>query len=106
MDETTAEELVAFNPFLDSATIQSGTYQGIGQTRSIGISTQWIVGAEADADFVFDLTKALWHEQNRALFDTGPPEARAIDRKQALRSIAIPLHPGAARYYKEQGIRR
>lgn len=106
MGETTAEELVAFNPFLASATIQSGTYRNVGQTRSIGISTQWIVKAEADADFVFDLTKALWHEQNRSLFDTGPAEARAIDRKQALKNIAIPLHPGAARYYKEQGIRR
>ena len=106
MGETAAEELVAFNPFLANATIQSGIYQNVGQTRSIGISTQWIVGAEADADFVFDLTKALWHEQNRPLFDTGPPEARSIDRERALKNIAIPLHPGAARYYKEQGIRR
>ena len=106
MSETTAEELVAFNPFLTNGTIQSGIYQGVGQTRSIGISTQWIVGAQADAEFVFELTEALWHEQNRPLFDSGPPEARAIDRKQALKGIAIPLHPGAARYYKEQGIQR
>ncbi len=106
MGETAAEELVAFNPFLANATIQSGIYQNVGQTRSIGISTQWIVAAQADADFVFALTEALWHEQNRTLFDNGPPEARAIDREQALKNIAIPLHPGAARYYEEQGIRR
>lgn len=103
---TTGEELKTFNPFFSDAAIQSGVYPNVGHTLSVGVSTQWVVSAETDADFVFALTQALWHEQSQALFQKGPPEGRTMGLERALQRIAIPLHPGAERYYAEQGMHR
>ena len=103
---TTAEELKTFYPFFTEAVIEAGRYPNAGFTTSLGISTQLIVSAGAEDDFVHTLTGALWHERSRALFDNGHPEGRNIVLERALRHIAIPLHPGAARYYEEIGLRR
>ncbi len=103
---TTGEELKSFYPFFTDAVIEAGSYLNTGHAASLGINTQWIVSATADPDFVYALTKALWHERNRALFDNGHPEGKRIRLETALDRIAIPLHPGAARYYAEFGMRR
>ena len=73
---------------------------------TVGLSTQWIVSAEADEELVYELTKAMWHERNLALYQDGHPEGQRIRLDSALERVAIPLHPGAARFYKEQGIER
>lgn len=103
---TTAEELKTFYPFFTEAVIEAGRYPNVGYTTSLGISTQLIVSAEADADLVYAVTRALWHERSRALFENGHPEARDIVLERALEHIAIPLHEGAARFYAEVGLRR
>ena len=38
------------------------------------------------------------------LLDAGHAKGRQIQERTALDSIAIPLHPGAARYYREKGM--
>lgn len=103
---TTADELGAFYPFFAEAVIEAGTYRNVAHTASLGISTQWLVAAGADDDFVHALTRSLWHERSRTLFDNGPPEAASLHLQGALKYIAIPLHPGARRYYDEHGIKR
>ena len=103
---TTAEELKTFYPFFTEAVIEAGRYPDVGDTTSLGISTQLIVSAETDADLVYAATRALWHERSRALFENGHPDARDIVVERAFEHIAIPLHEGAARYYAEVGLRR
>ena len=49
------------------------------------------------------VARALWHPSTEALLDAGHPQGRHIRRETALDGIGIPLHPGAARYYKERG---
>ena len=54
---------------------------------------------------VYGLTRALWHPTTRILLDNG--HARKAPRsgsEHALRGLAVPLHPGAARYYREIGL--
>ena len=40
----------------------------------------------------------------RQLLDKGHPKARLIRRETALNGLAVPLHPGAERYYREAGL--
>ena len=101
-----SEELLSFYPFFTREVIESGVYRNVGYTPTIGINTQWIISADADDDFVYALTSALWHERNRSIFDEGHPEGERITLNTALQKVAIPLHPGAARFYWEHGVVR
>jgi TRAP transporter TAXI family solute receptor len=90
--------------FFTRVTIPAGTYKGIGAVRTLGVGAQWIVGADVDQELVYGVTKSLWHDSTRALLRAGHPQARAISRETALDGVAIPLHPGAERYYREIGM--
>ena len=70
----------------------------------MSVGAQWVVAAEVDEDLVYGITKALWNESARKLLDEGHAKGRAITLATALDGIGIPLHPGAARYYREAGM--
>ncbi len=84
--------------------IPAGTYQNIPATPTISVGAQWIVGAEADDDLIFGITSALWHDNARKLLDRGHAKGKAITLDTALDGIAIPLHPGAERFYRKAGL--
>jgi TRAP transporter TAXI family solute receptor len=88
-------------PFFTRDRIPAQTYPGVGETATLSVGAQWLVGAEIDEELVYGITKALWHENARKLLDTGHSKAREITLQTALDGIAIPLHPGAERYYRE-----
>jgi TRAP transporter TAXI family solute receptor len=90
--------------FFAKDVIPAGVYEGIGETHTISVGAQWVVGAEVDAELVYGITKALWTPSARQLLDSGHAKARAITLQTALDGIAIPLHPGAERYYREMGM--
>jgi uncharacterized protein len=84
--------------------IPAGTYPGVNiETPSIGFNALWIVGADASDDLIFDITKALWNEATQRLLD-----AHAIGKQvrlnNALEGLSVPLHTGAARFYREAGL--
>jgi uncharacterized protein len=98
------DALVERYPFFSRDTIPAYTYPGVGPRQTISVGAQWLVGAEVDEDLVYGITKALWHENARKLLDDGHIKGRAITLETALDGIAIPLHPGAERYYREVGL--
>ena len=100
------DEITSFSPFLAEAEIDSGTYVRLAYTPAVAVGTQFIVSAAADEELVYEITKALWHERTRTLLESSHPQARRISSEHALERLAIPLHPGAQRYYREQGIHR
>ena len=54
-------------------------------------------------DIVYQMTAALWHDNARHLLDQGHAKGKDIRLETALDGIAVPLHPGAEKYYKEKG---
>jgi TRAP transporter TAXI family solute receptor len=91
-------------PFFARDVIPAGTYAGVGETKTVSVGAQWVVGAQIDEELVYGITKALWHQNARKLLDDGHPKGPAITLETALDGIAIPLHPGAERYYREVGL--
>ena len=90
--------------FFTRETIPAGIYKGVGAVRTLSVGAQWVVGADTDADLVYEITKALWHRNTQQLLAAGHPQAAAITRESALDGVAIPLHQGAERYYREVGM--
>jgi uncharacterized protein len=64
------------------------------------------VDARVDQDLVYGITKALWNPTARQLLDNGHAKGKSITLATALDGIAVPLHPGAERYYREVGLLR
>ena len=98
------DALVAKYGFLTHSAIPAGTYGDIGAVNTISVGAQWIVGAQVDEELVYNITKALWNDASRQLLQSGHPQGREIALDSALSGIAIPLHPGAERYYREAGV--
>ncbi|TVQ40856.1 MAG: TAXI family TRAP transporter solute-binding subunit [Spirochaetaceae bacterium] len=59
--------------------------------------------ADLDEELVYQLTKAV-HENQRALVAVADLLARFMTPETALNGMAVPLHPGAERFYREAGV--
>jgi len=106
--ELSAEERAAFLkavPYYYEDTIKAGTYEGQSkEIKTVAVGAQWVVGAGVADNLVYDVTKALWNDNSRRLFDAGHAKARDIQLASALKAVNTPLHPGAERFYKEKGV--
>jgi len=84
-------------------TIAAGTYPG--QTKDITTIAQpnfLAVNANVDEEHVYLLTKTLY--ENLGFLSAIHPATKAMSAKKAMAGLPVPLHPGAARYYKEIGL--
>jgi hypothetical protein len=90
--------------FLTATRIPAKTYRGVGETATVAVSAQWVVSSKVDDETVYGVTLALWHSGTRRLLDGSVPAAQGIRSEQALEGLALPLHPGAARYYLDHGM--
>jgi TRAP transporter TAXI family solute receptor len=85
--------------------IPAGTYPGIDtETPSIGFNALWIVSAEASDDLIYAITKALWNEATQRLLEAHNRIGKQVRLGDALEGLAVPLHPGAKRFYREAGL--
>jgi TRAP transporter TAXI family solute receptor len=104
IDGPQVDALLEKYPFFARDAIPAGTYVGVPRTPTLSVGAQWVVAAEIDEDLVYGITKALWHDNARILLNDGHARAHAITLETALDGVSIPLHPGAARYYREVGL--
>lgn len=83
------------------STIPGGTYPGQDEdVETVDLSTIVFARADLDEEMVYDLTKAIAENRDRLIsafagFANWQPEDMVL-------GTAIPLHPGAARYYAER----
>lgn len=99
----TAQQIVEVFPFYSRDTIPADVYSGIGATETLAVGAQWVTDARVDDDLVHAITTALWNERSRTLLDVGHSKGAEVTIETALDGVAIPIHPGAERYYREIG---
>jgi hypothetical protein len=90
--------------FFAADTIPANTYKNVGEARTLAVGAQWVTSDRQDANLVYEITKALWNANTRRLLDSGHAKGKAITRENAVLGAGIPFHPGAERFYKEQGL--
>ena len=98
-----AETLLKRFPFFEKGKIPADAYQGVPASPTIRVGAQWLVAADTDADLVYGITRAFWHEETGKLLAGAHRMGKYIGLATSLDGIAVPLHPGAARYYFEVG---
>ncbi len=99
-----ADRLIARFPFLAVGVIPAAAYKSTRNTLTLAVGAEWIVATAVEEELVYGLTRALWHPSARKLLDRGHPDGQWIQLETALQGLAIPLHPGAERYYREVGL--
>ncbi|CUH37969.1 TRAP transporter solute receptor, TAXI family [Jannaschia seosinensis] len=91
--------------FFAENTVPGGTYEGVdADTTTLSVGAQWITSAEQPEELIYQITEALWNENTRSLLDAGHQKGGQITPDTALDGVGIPLHPGAERFYREQGL--
>lgn len=84
--------------------IPGDAYPGTAPTPTLSLGAELLVRADRDPDLMYGVVKALWHENTRRVLAEGHPRGRSFDPAKAATDVAIPLHPGAERYYREAGL--
>ena len=94
--------------FLTVDVIPADAYPGIERgTPTVGVAALWVVAAALDDELVYaDHRRLCGSPRAREPWPPATPRARRSASSNALRGVAIPLHPGAARYYRERGAGR
>jgi TRAP transporter TAXI family solute receptor len=96
------KKIVGKYPFFQKAALTKDMYKGqTADAATVAVLAVLIASKDLDAQVVYDLTKTLW-EKKDALAEM-MVKAKAMDPKDPVKGITIPLHPGAERYYKETG---
>ncbi len=92
-------------PYYVSSMIPAGTYETISyDVPTVAVNGQLVTSVEQDEELIYEITRALWNKNTRKLLDKGHAKGKAIRKETALKGVLIPLHPGAERYYREEGM--
>jgi len=88
--------------FLKSTIIPAGTYaHQAGDVQTVGMDVLLLCREDLPEGLVYDLTRALF--DSVPALENAHEAASAIDPERGP-TTSIPLHPGAARYYREREI--
>jgi TRAP transporter TAXI family solute receptor len=104
IDGAAAEALRKNSGFFAPDTIAADTYKGVAQVQTLAVGAQWVTSDKADANTVYEITKALFSDATQKALAAGHAKGKFITKENAVKSAGIPFHPGAEKFYKEAGL--
>ena len=103
IDGDIAAKLMANSPFYTAYTVPAGTYAGQDtDVQTVTVKATLIVSANADEEQVYNLTKAIF--DNAAAIAAENGKGAELSVENATTGMTAPFHPGAAKYFAEQGV--
>lgn len=101
----TAESLMEKYPFYKANTIEAGDearYDLEEAVETVGIQNMIIVSPDLSEDVVYDMTKRYYEYLGTEEVSVGA--LKQLGRDEIAKGLIAPLHPGAKKFYEEQGI--
>ena len=98
-------ELSSKYGFYTQQTIPAGTYEGVNEdVKTVAVMATYIVDKDLPEDAVYNLTKAMFEKKDDIA--KAHVKGEELNAETAIDGIPaeVPLHPGAAKYYKEIGV--
>ncbi len=103
IDDAGYAKIRAINPGLQRYTLPAGTYKGQDETvMGVGSMTALIVNESMSDDDAYWITKTL--AENIKDVQSLHKGMRSLTVESMAKAEGIPMHSGAARYYKEVGV--
>ena len=94
------DEMIEQYPYYAADTISAGTYGLDEDVNTVAVLAMLAVVDSVSEDTVYDITKAIYENADSMAHD----KAQFIKLETALDGIGIDVHPGAQKYYEEEGI--
>lgn len=89
--------------FYTPTTIPGGTYTGVdADAKTVSVRATIIASTKLSEDVVYEMLKAMF--DNKDALAAGHAKFELLNLEDATKGITIPFHPGAKKYYEEQGI--
>lgn len=91
------------NDFYSTATIPASLYEGVeDDTTTFGVRATFVTSSDVPEDTVYQVVKAVFDNFDR--FKRLHPAFGNLDPEEMVQAgLSAPLHPGAEKYYQEQG---
>jgi TRAP transporter TAXI family solute receptor len=98
------DALIAENAYYRSATVPGGMYRGTDEdVATFGVGATFVTSANVSDEAVYTVVAAVFDnfDDFRGLH---PAFANLDPKEMASAGLSAPLHPGAAKYFKEKGL--
>ena len=97
------DELLKAQPYYTRVQLPANTYKGqTAPVDTLAVMAVWATHDGVSEQTAYEVTKALY--ENTAIMGQVHVQGKNISLKTALGVGSVPLHPGAARYFKEKGL--
>ncbi|MBC58365.1 MAG: C4-dicarboxylate ABC transporter substrate-binding protein [Confluentimicrobium sp.] len=97
------DKLISENAFYRTATIPGGMYRGSDEdVKTFGVGATFVTSDAVSEEAVYTVVKSVF-ENLEDFKKLHPAFAILKPEEMATAGLSAPLHPGAAKYYKEQG---
>ncbi|WP_067727951.1 TAXI family TRAP transporter solute-binding subunit [Oceanobacillus damuensis] len=94
------DEMIEQYPYYAEDAIEAGTYGLDEEVKTVAVLAMLAVAEDVPEDTVYELTKAVYENASSMAHD----KSQFITLETALDGIGIDLHPGAQKYFDEEGI--
>ena len=92
-------------PFYAPITIPAGTYSGVDyDVMSFQDSALWVANKDVAPEHVYNALANIYTKEGLSYMVKVKSTAKAMSVKGALTGIVTPVHAGAQKYWKEQGL--
>ena len=92
-------------PFYAPITIPAGTYSGVDYAvKSFQDSALWVAGKHVADDNVYDALANIYTPEGLSYMVKVKSTAKSMSIDGALTGIVTPVHPGAQKFWKENGL--
>jgi len=99
------DKLVKKFPYYAASYIPVSQYAGVANDKDVqtfGVKATLCTSADVSDDIVYAITKEVF--ENFDEFKTLHPAYEILTKESMLEGLSAPLHPGAAKYFKEAGL--
>lgn len=104
VDKDILEGILKANPGYIKLDITKDDYKSISEpVPTLGAVTIMVVNKDVPDDVVYNITKALW--ENHGELVKVKKVWNSVKLENALLGAALPVHPGAKKYYDEKGVK-
>ena len=103
LDAEHIEKLQGEYDFYTETVIPAGTYTGFDEdATTVSVRATLIASTEVSEDAVYELLAGMFDNQEELI--AGHAKFEFLNLEDAVKGISVPFHPGAMKYFDEQGI--